>query len=73
MPMPIDAPFEIPEWTVEEEGVGDEVAAIMRVVGERIGDVTVELMDNVLLLSKVTMSVVFKRRLCVEMRGTRKN
>jgi hypothetical protein len=65
IPMPIDAPLEIPECTAEEEGLGEEVADIMGVVGVKIGGtilefviaVILELAVGVMPLGKGSMSV----------------
>jgi hypothetical protein len=61
MPMPIDAPLEILEWTGEEEGVGEDVEDIMRVVGAKVGGVILELVVEVMLLGKVSMLAIVDR------------
>lgn len=63
IPMPIDAPLEIPEWTAEEDGVGEEVEDIMRVVGVKVGVVMLELvvMVEVMLLGAVSMLAISDR------------
>jgi hypothetical protein len=56
MPMPIEAPLVIPEWTAEEDGVGEDVADIMRVVGDKVGAMILELDEvEVVLLGRVSI------------------
>jgi hypothetical protein len=60
MPMPIDAPLEIPEWSEDGEGVEEEVDVedIMKVVGVKAGGVILELVEvAVMLLGRISMLV----------------
>lgn len=60
MPMPIDAPLEILEWTEEEEGVEEDVEDIMRYVGVKAGGAILELVElEVMLLGNFSMLAIY--------------
>jgi hypothetical protein len=62
MPIPIEAPFVIPEWTTEEDGVGEDVEDIMRVVGDKVGAMILELVEvEVVLLGRISILAISNR------------